>query len=339
LRKKTILSGLQFLVGVGISIVGLKIFFQDVDLERLSAALRDGNVFFYIVSATLSIISLYLRSLRWRVMLPDIKGTSKKHLFPYVSIGFMVNNILPARAGEAVRILLLWKKNGYKPAVAIGAFFLERIIDLFIFLSFFFIPVFFIPGLAQFKSLSLVMIAAFLAFIIFLTFFAHFPQGCTRILLLFTRILPHGIRHVVSDITHQLLSNLDWLRSPRRVLEVIVLSYANSLCFALVMFLLAHPALHFIEALFAQAYAAFGAAIPLSPGFVGTQHAVLLQGLTALGVEVESARALTIIYHAITFSTLTISGLLFFFKTDISFKQISEAADTIKENQEREQYD
>jgi uncharacterized membrane protein YbhN (UPF0104 family) len=86
------------------------------------------------------------------------------------------------------------------------------------------------------------------------------------------------------------------------------------------------------DLLFAQAAAAFGAAIPLAPGYVGTLHAALLQGLVTFGFDPEKGRAVAILYHALCYVPVTLLGLIFFFQTRLSFKELSSARESIEKS-------
>jgi uncharacterized membrane protein YbhN (UPF0104 family) len=66
-----------------------------------------------------------------------------------------------------------------------------------------------------------------------------------------------------------------------------------------------------------------GAAIPLAPGFVGTLHAVLLQGLLFCGLDRDKAVAVTILYHAIPYCAVTALGLFFFLRMKLNFKELT----------------
>jgi hypothetical protein len=110
----------------------------------------------------------------------------------------------------------------------------------------------------------------------------------------------------------------------------------TALCYPAMIVLLAWKgtfSIGLLEGMFAQAFAAFGAAIPLAPGYVGTLHAVMLHGLTILGMNIDHARALVIAYHIINYVPITILGLILFFQTKLSFKDISRAKEKIKEQE------
>ena len=129
---------LQFAAGIGLAAFGLSIFFKNVDLHKLGYEIVSVNPLIAISCAILAVASLWFRALRWKIMLPSSRKAHKRGLFPIVAIAFMINNILPARLGEAARVVLLWKKNNYTAAQSIGSLILERMLDMLAFSSCFF---------------------------------------------------------------------------------------------------------------------------------------------------------------------------------------------------------
>jgi uncharacterized protein (TIRG00374 family) len=239
----------------------------------------------------------------------------------------MINNIVPARLGEAVRVLLLWKKNHYSPATAIGALVLERGIDMVVFIAFFFIPVFGLPQLAPLRPYAWPLVGLFALVMLGAALLAKWPQQLSGLLLGLAAKLPSKVRTRVETMLQHVLSNLDWLRSPGKVAGVAFFSALTSLCYAFMIFVLttSQPAFGLLGSMFSQAYATVGAAIPLSPGYVGTLHAMLLQGLTQAGIEAQQARAIAILYHALGYLPVTALGLFYFFRIDIRFADITRA--------------
>ena len=76
-------------------------------------------------------------------------------------------------------------------------------------------------------------------------------------------------------------------------------------------------------------HAPLGAAIPLSPGYVGTLHAVLKQGLVLCGIDTNRAIAVATLYHATGYVTVTVTGLYYYFKMKISFREIGKAKEEL----------
>ena len=59
-------------------------------------------------------ISFYLRSIRWSVLISPVKKVSVLNLFSANMIGFMANNVLPARLGEVIRPVMIARKEKIK---------------------------------------------------------------------------------------------------------------------------------------------------------------------------------------------------------------------------------
>ncbi|MBD3344519.1 MAG: flippase-like domain-containing protein [Chitinivibrionales bacterium] len=322
------LSRLAQLIG-GITIAGacLYVFFRGVDLVQLGNELKKISPFSLLLAAALTVFSLWLRGIRWALILPDSDKASKKNLFAFATIGFMANNILPARMGEAARALFLWKKNSYAPFTAIGSLILERGFDVLVFASFFFIPVFTLDGLGKLTYPAYFLLAVYCFSIGCMALYALIPKKIEFLAQKSIGLLPAAPQKKFAKIGAELASNLSWLFSLKKTLAIIILSYATILCFAFAMMLIMGNVKNFsfLHTLLAQAFASIGAAIPLAPGYIGTLHASLLQGFLYCGLGEEQARAAAILYHATTYISITAAGLFFFFRTDISFREISEA--------------
>ena len=316
----------KVLIGILIALLCLYIFLKDVDINKLLFELKAVKITSLILVCIFIILTLFFRSVRWKFMLPDMPGTSKKHLFSNVVIGFMINNIMPARIGEFARAFILWKKNQFPLAVSLGTLILERIIDLLVFFVFFVLPIFTLPQCSSLISFGLIFSGIILLCIIAMFFYVRFQDFSAKIVLWIVSKLPQRFRAKSIQICKELASTFKWLSSIQRVVIVTLLSFLTLLCYPIMIILLAENAdipFGILEGMFAQAFAAFGAAIPLAPGYVGTIHAVMLQGLEILGMNGDKARALVIIYHAVNYILITIVGLYFFFRMKLSIKEIS----------------
>ncbi len=324
----------KILLGLIIAALGLYIFLKDVNINNLKVELRSIRISALIFGCILAILTLYLRAIRWRLILPDTPGTTKKHLFSTVVIGFMINNILPARIGEVARAFILWRKNKFPAVICIGTLILERIIDLLVFMIFFIVPVFILPQCSSLRIFALILSAIVLVCIAGMIFYVRYNAVTVRLGKWIVSKAPAKFRIKLTQIGGGLVSNLGWLHSPKRIIMVLLFSFLTTLCYPLTIILLAGKtdiSFGLIEGMFAQAFAAFGAAIPLAPGYVGTLHAIMLQGLSILGMNTDHARALVIVYHIINYIPITVLGLILFFSMNLSFKEIADAKDIIEQ--------
>jgi hypothetical protein len=248
----------------------------------------------------------------------------------------MVNNILPARAGEAARALLLWRKNEFPVAACLGSLVVERIIDSATLLTLYGISVFGLEALSEFRRsgilVFIVVAGVCLGFVLY-AFFSNTVASWGRAL---ANRAPEKYRPRIRSVGAELASALQWVHRPERVAAVILLSAPIMLIYSLIMMLLSHGlgGLGFMGSLFAQAFAAFGAAIPLAPGYIGTTHALVLYAAKAVGMPGDSGRALAILYHVVNYVPVTAVGLYYFFRLKVDFRRLTHAKEELQGKEE-----
>src|SRR6202043_3675534 len=70
-----------------------------------------------------------LRAFRYHFILLSRISISAWELFPILSIGYMANNLLPARAGELVRAYVLGERHHVSKMFSLGTIAVERLFD------------------------------------------------------------------------------------------------------------------------------------------------------------------------------------------------------------------
>jgi len=124
--KKKIL----FAAGILISIICSWLFVRKIEWSSLSAAFRDAKYIYILPTIILLFISFYIRTIRWSVLISPIKKVSVLNLFSVTMIGFMANNVLPARLGEVIRPVMIARKEKIKVSASIATVVMERIFDV-----------------------------------------------------------------------------------------------------------------------------------------------------------------------------------------------------------------
>jgi len=329
---------LQLVGGLAIAAAGLAIFFRHVDLHKLGTELRATSIWAVVAGLALAVLTIWFRAIRFKLILPDSPGTHKRMMFQNVMISYMINNVLPARLGEVAKVLLLWKRNKYRPTEGVGSLVVERLLDTATLAMLFIIPVFVLPVLQPLRSMATILLGVWLCGAMAAGLYVIFPKAWAAVARKLVVLLPAKIQKRVQKVGIELLSGLRWAFDIKKVLVIVVLSFLMELCYGLIFwfFLPERTLTTVLDGCFATAFGAVGAAIPLSPGYVGTLHAMALQALNYLGVDEDKGRAIAILFHAVTFLPVTAIGLWFFFKTDLSFKQIEESRKDINAEEERE---
>ena len=206
----------QILLGLAIVGAGLYVFLKGADPAQLLRELKSTRPDMILASIGLGFLTLYLRAIRWRIMLPQSGGGSKKRLFDYTVIAFMINNILPLRLGEPARAFLLWQRNGFSASVSVGSLVLERLIDVLTYAAFFAAPVMVLPALSQFKPLAWLMTAAICAAALTFALYAFFTDWFAGIGGKALGLAPRRFRDTIAGIGRELASTLQWVKSPAR---------------------------------------------------------------------------------------------------------------------------
>jgi uncharacterized protein (TIRG00374 family) len=123
--KRTIAKKLlPWLVTLG----ALYLAFRGVEWEQLWSHIRSARIEWIVVAILLTILSYWLRAARWPLLFPSVT-------FPLLSswkvlvLGFFMNNILPARAGEIVRAHLGAKVLGKPGTLVLATVASERLAD------------------------------------------------------------------------------------------------------------------------------------------------------------------------------------------------------------------
>ncbi len=84
-------------------------------------------------------LAVVIRTWRWHYLLKPLKEVSMRDLFPVVVIGYMGNNVYPARAGELLRAYVLKRNESVSVSASLATVIVERIFDGLVMLLFVFV--------------------------------------------------------------------------------------------------------------------------------------------------------------------------------------------------------
>ena len=94
------LGNWRFWAGVVVSVVTLALLMLLVDRDELWHALKTANYLYLAPAIVLYFVGQWFRALRWQYLLSPIARISAMRLYPVIIIGYLANNLLPARLGE-----------------------------------------------------------------------------------------------------------------------------------------------------------------------------------------------------------------------------------------------
>ncbi len=103
---------------------------RKIEWSNLGVAFREAKYIYIFPAIALMFISHYFRTIRWSVLISPIKKVSLLNLFSAIMIGFMANNVLPARLGEVIRPVMIARKEKIKVSTSFATVVMERVFDI-----------------------------------------------------------------------------------------------------------------------------------------------------------------------------------------------------------------
>lgn len=325
----------QFWLGVAISVIFMYFALRGLHLRDVWQEMQSANYWWLIPGILVYFLAVWARAWRWHYLIRPIKSVPTKTMFPIVCIGYMGNNIYPARAGEVLRAVILRQKEAVPVSASLATIIVERIFDGVVMLSFIFINLAelanFTAGADVIGSISIQQIAilgtiAFGGALLVFMLVAFFPHAASRVATrLVNVLLPERFRESVLDILAKFLSGLESLRSPRNVVMVLLISIVIWLLetgkYWFVMY--AFPFhVSFFTLMLMNGVVNLATTIPSAPGYIGTFDAPGIAVLSAYGVDRAVAASYTLVLHVALWVPITALGAYFLAREGV---QLTEA--------------
>ncbi len=312
------LGNWRFWAGVAVSVATLALLVLLVDRRELWDALRTANYLYLAPAIVLYFVGQWFRALRWQYLLSPIARISAKRLYPVIIIGYLANNVLPARIGELVRaVYLAQREREVSVPASIATLSVERLYDGLTLLALGAVaaPILLAAGLFSeaslaYQSTAIVLMAgvvvSFVAALAILTALAC-SRRTVNWLLALTGILPVRFRQLAADVVVGFVEGLGSLNSPWKHAILFVSSLPIWLAEAGVYLIVAYS--FNLDAYFASFWFLTLAillvtvtsnlitAIPASIGGIGAFEVVAQQTLVGLAVGAATAASYSVAVH------------------------------------------
>jgi glycosyltransferase 2 family protein len=328
------------LVGGALSVALLWYVFRDVHFREVIDQIRGADLFLLALSAALITAPFPLRAIRWGYLLRPIEPNSRfRPRFASTTIGFMANNLLPARIGEFARAYSLTRLERVRLSASFGSLVLERMFDAIMVIGLLLVALSW-PGFPDVGGRGYGRIAALLAVLLaagfaFLLFLVSRPERATRLIeRIAGRVLPRGLSRRVVDAIVAFLHGAAAVRDWRLVLHALVWSVAVWLTAGVatwVAFRAFDIDAPFIAAVFLQSIIALAVSLPSAPGFFGLFEAAARVGLVEVfGVEASRAVAFALGFHLAGYFPVTFIGLYYLWRLDFSWRDVEESEEIVE---------
>jgi uncharacterized protein (TIRG00374 family) len=302
-------------------------------MDEFWVAVTNANYWWIFPGIAVYLLAVWVRAWRWHYLLRPVKSVPTREMFPIVAIGYLANNILPARAGELVRAALLKSRQGVSISASLATVIVERVFDGVVMLSFIFInlPELMhltggsgVTGEVSIRDITIWGSVFFFGVLLVFLLAAMFPRQSEQLLeWLANRLVPKRYREKLLGFAMRFLDGLKSLRSPVDVLMVFLTSVVIWLLETGKYWFVMHSfpfQVSFFALMLMNGVVNLATTIPSAPGYVGTFDKPGIEVLKAYGVSTAVASGYTLVLHISLWASANLLGLFFLWKEGIRLK-------------------
>jgi len=290
--------------------------------------LAHANYWFLLPALVAYFAGVWLRAVRWRALLRPVAPLSVSRLFPIVVIGYMANDVLPARLGELVRAYVLGEQEGVPKTTTLATIVVERMFDGIALLLIVGAVALTAPAAAQVAGLFRLAAVLFVGALLVLFLIGTSPSRAIGLIGWLERRIPR-FEGRVTPLAERFLQGLEVLQNGPLAAQVVVLSLAAWLCEATMYTVLALGFgldLGFPAYLLTTAIANLGAMVPAAPGYVGTFDVGALASLRLFGADSGPAGAFVLVLHLALLGPVTLLGFYYLWRSNLSLRSLGKRA-------------
>jgi len=247
----------------------------------------------------------------------DVNIHLRDCVWPFL-VSISVNNLVPFRAGDLVRIIGFRTQLSSSPMARTGTLLIERLLDLLVLLSLLFTGILLVGSSAVPEKFIIASSVIALVAIFGLVLLLLMPR---KLLFFIMRILgywrwvDHPVASRLRRFAEQLFESLEMLNSSSLILRLLAVSFI-AWFFEGCVFLASAWSLSgyvpFDGAWLALTTGTLATLLPSSPGYVGTFDYFVMKAVQAAGSGIESAAAFALLVHMILWLPMTLAGALYF---------------------------
>jgi uncharacterized protein (TIRG00374 family) len=324
-ERRSRLRSWKVWIGILVSAFFVWLTVRGLEWNTFWASLRSANPWWLVPAVGIYFMAVWARTWRWHYMLRHIQPVKVRHLFPIVVIGYMGNNVYPARAGEILRSYILRKREGVSVSASLGTVALERLFDGLVMCAFVFVTLPFVPLPPLYRSImvgfSLFFFALLVIFLLLVINPARTDQRLARLIHFF---VPERYQPSARSLASTFLIGLHALRSPREVTMILLTSVAIWLTETGKYWIVSHafPTLDvsWTSLMLMTAVVNLATTLPSAPGHIGTFDKPGIEVLKAFGQPENLAAAYTIVLHIALWLPVTLLGLYFMARESMGVK-------------------
>ncbi len=302
------LAWVGLLVSAGLTYLAVR----HVDFHDVWTGLQNSNYWWLIPALAALVLTVCLKAVRWRYLFAKETRPALGPIIKSLLVGYFFNSVLPARAGEAARVIALNQYADTPPAEGVGTVAVERAYDVLVLLLLLFASTPWLPHVTWLHNAALLAVGVAAALVLVVVVLAIWGARPVHFVLKPFRRLPVVSAEGIEHIADTLVQGLAGLRRPRLIVAAFLwtaagwLALALSTWFVLIGF---HLHLSFGAALLLVIATNLAMVLPSSPSAVGVFEAAALVALSAYGVSASEGLSAALVVHMLNFLPFVAVGV------------------------------
>ncbi|MDD2900171.1 MAG: lysylphosphatidylglycerol synthase transmembrane domain-containing protein [Desulfuromonadaceae bacterium] len=326
------MHNLKFWLGIGVSLFFMALLFRKIDFHLLAAALRSANYLYVILAVGVTFVSYFMRAVRWRYLLIHEKNIPVPSLYQATIIGYMANNLLPARLGEFVRAYTLAQREHLETPAVFASLVIDRLFDGCTVLILLLVTLFTmqLPGGMEDAAQALraggvIMFFFYCGVVLFMYLLKRQTVRTLSAVSYILRPFPKSISERCIPLLGSFIGGIRLSPRGGHVASLLLTSVGIwCMCVLSVDMTLQSFDIHLpmTASMFILILLVFAVMVPASPGFIGTYHYACYKGLSIFGIPETLSVSIALIMHGTSFFPVIFAGMYYLWKNKLSLTEL-----------------
>lgn len=291
----------------------------------------------YLLATAVALISLVyvFRAFRWKALLKPLASTRLSDLFIATTVGFGAV-FLVGRAGEVVRpVVMPMRDPKVRPSASFVTIMVERIYDVVAIVLLFAVNLLWfkppISSTADMGSVRLAGLILLIGVLLGVASLAWFRKNSDAVIAVVSRALskfsfiPDRLTKLVLRLLEQLARALRVLVNFSELAQTIGWTALLWLAIVIANLLVIRAfGLNFglSETIFVLGWAVAGSLVPTPGGAAGAFHAATATSFLILGLDRDTAAAVSIVMHLVDFGPAVLFGFFYLLRGDLNLSKL-----------------
>jgi uncharacterized protein (TIRG00374 family) len=302
-------------VGLLVSLVCCYLVLRNIRPSETWAALRDSNYLWLIPAFLVFSLHFVVRAVRWRALFATERRPNIVPITKALFVCYFFNNVFPARAGEAARVVALRRLTVASVAETTATVVIERVYDVLSLLILLFVALPWLPNVSWLRTAMILAAVVTAGLVVAVVVIARFRERPFRFAFRFLRHLPLLPKQSIDRASENFFHGLAGFRTVRIGLAVFfwtTLSWLVLMVSFWLVMLAFDLDLSLLAGLFVVIAVGLSMILPSSPAALGVFEGATVVALGAYGIGDSRALSYALVLHALNVLPFIVIGIAAF---------------------------